>query len=191
MNLTVKKSSKQEACIHRYTRFPPQNRTPGFQIRNKERQQLARLRAPQVSQPHKKTVKESKDSKVHNYRPKRSDQTGKIRKIEQREERREREREIYYRTLVLVSQRTSRDCTRRDSLPAIHSPRNGFRQCNPGCATCENRPHFSTIPTVDCSTQAKNPKLAISSVSLSLSFSVCFLLCKSFSVDLKIRELEL
>jgi hypothetical protein len=87
MNSTVKKPSKQEACIHRYTRFPQQNRTPGFQNRNKERQKLARLRAPQVSQPHKKTVKESKDSKVHNYRPKRSDQTGKIRKIEKREER--------------------------------------------------------------------------------------------------------
>jgi hypothetical protein len=90
MNWTVKKPSKQEACIHRYTRFPQQNRTPGFQNRNKERQQLARLRAPQLSQPHKKNAEESK---VHNYRPKRSDQTGKIRKIEKREERRERERE--------------------------------------------------------------------------------------------------
>jgi hypothetical protein len=60
-------------------------------------------------------------------------------------------------TLVLVSQRTSSCCTRRDSFPAMLTPQHHGTQWQPGPTISTNFPHFSFTATVDWST-CTNPR---------------------------------
>lgn len=60
----------------------------------------------------------------------------------------------------MVSTRTSSDWILVERIPARHSPAKGLRKRKPGWANTWNRPHFSTTPTLDCWTHAKNKQFA-------------------------------
>lgn len=64
-----------------------------------------------------------------------------------------------WETFVLVSQRTSSCCKRRERWPAIWCPRNQGRQWHPGSRTSTNLPNFSFTATLDWSTCTQQKRL--------------------------------